>query len=84
FSARRSIYESRELVLPGTPEELGAFVGEALGGAPWTLQVTLPRAHLSLSPPELLQRLYNRINNDLLLWDPAGPAPCQGPAPSAD
>ncbi|XP_058280279.1 autophagy-related protein 2 homolog A-like [Hirundo rustica] len=84
FSARRSIYESRELVLPGTPEELGAFMGEALGGAPWTLQVTLPRAHLSLSPPELLQRLYNRINNDLLLWDPAGPAPCQGPAPSAD
>ncbi|NWV44471.1 ATG2A protein, partial [Grantiella picta] len=60
FSARRSIYESHELVLPGTPEELGEFVGGALGGAPWTLQVTLPRAHLSLSPPELLQRLYNR------------------------
>ncbi|XP_058678326.1 basic proline-rich protein-like [Ammospiza caudacuta] len=34
FSARRSIYESHELVLPGTPEELGAFVGGALGGGP--------------------------------------------------
>ncbi|XP_066064193.1 autophagy-related protein 2 homolog A-like [Chamaea fasciata] len=84
FSARRSIYESHELVLPGTPEELGAFVGGAVGGAPWTLQVTLPRAHLSLSPPELLQRLYNRINNDLLLWDPAGPAFSESPAPSSD
>ncbi|NWW77771.1 ATG2B protein, partial [Climacteris rufus] len=73
-----------QLVLPGTPEELGAFMGGALGGAPWSLHLMLPRAHLSLSPPELLQRLYNRINNDLLLWDPAAPTPSEDPVPSTD
>ncbi|XP_053857788.1 basic proline-rich protein-like [Vidua macroura] len=35
----------------GPPRSWGAFVGGALGGAPWSLQVTLPRAHLSLTPP---------------------------------
>ncbi|XP_049648614.1 autophagy-related protein 2 homolog A isoform X2 [Accipiter gentilis] len=82
FSARRSIYESHELVLPGTPEELEAFVGGALGGAPCTLRLTLPRAHLCLRPPELAQRLYNRINNDLLLWEPTSPAPSEDPTPT--
>ncbi|XP_030331315.1 autophagy-related protein 2 homolog A-like [Strigops habroptila] len=82
FSAQRSIYESHELVLPGTPQELGAFVGGALGGAPCSLRLALPRAHLSLRPPALLQRLYSRIN-ELLLWEPAGPAPSGDHAPSA-
>ncbi|XP_033927740.1 autophagy-related protein 2 homolog A-like [Melopsittacus undulatus] len=69
------------LVLPGTPPELEAFVGGALGGAPCSLRLTLPRAHLRLRPPALLQRLYSRIN-ELLLWEPAGPAPSGSHTPS--
>ena len=49
-----------QLVLPGSPEEMGGFVGGALGGSWCALQLRLPCAHLRLSPPQLLQRLYNR------------------------
>ncbi|KAB1251445.1 Autophagy-related protein 2-like protein A [Camelus dromedarius] len=80
FSSKRTMYETEEMVIPGDTEEMRAFQNRALALSRCSLEVVLPSAHVFLPSKEVYESLYNRINNDLLLWEPADLLPSPGPA----
>ncbi|XP_059566161.1 autophagy-related protein 2 homolog A isoform X1 [Myotis daubentonii] len=82
FSSKRTMYETEEMVIPGDPEEMRAFQSRALALSRCSLEVVLPSAHVFLPSKEVYESLYNRINNDLLMWEPADllPTPASAPA----
>ncbi|XP_036286351.1 autophagy-related protein 2 homolog A isoform X2 [Pipistrellus kuhlii] len=81
FSSRRTMYEAEEMVIPGDPEEMRAFQSRALALSRCSLEVVLPSAHVFLPSKEVYESVYNRINNDLLMWEPADlfPSPAAQP-----
>ncbi|OWK17105.1 hypothetical protein Celaphus_00013306 [Cervus elaphus hippelaphus] len=80
FSSKRTMYETEEMVIPGDPEEMRAFQNRALALSRCSLEVILPAAHVFLPSKEVYESLYNRINNDLLMWEPADLLPAPAPA----
>ncbi|ELK13375.1 Autophagy-related protein 2 like protein A [Pteropus alecto] len=80
FSSKRTMYETEEMVIPGDPEEMRTFQSRALALSRCSLEVVLPSAHIFLPSKEVYESLYNRINNGLLLWEPADLLPA---APTA-
>lgn len=80
FSSKRTMYETEEMVIPGDSEEMRAFQSRALALSRCSLEVVLPSAHVFLPSKEVYESLYNRINNDLLMWEPADLVPTPEPA----
>ncbi|XP_027436314.1 autophagy-related protein 2 homolog A isoform X1 [Zalophus californianus] len=80
FSSKRTMYETEEMVIPGDPEEMRTFQSRALALSRCSLEVLLPSAHIFLPSKEVYESLYNRINNDLLMWEPADLLPTPDPA----
>ncbi|XP_019810546.2 autophagy-related protein 2 homolog A isoform X2 [Bos indicus] len=80
FSSKRTMYETEEMVIPGDPEEMRTFQTRALALSRCSLEVILPAAHIFLPSKEAYESLYNRINNDLLMWEPADLLPAPAPA----
>ncbi|XP_042637474.1 autophagy-related protein 2 homolog A [Orycteropus afer afer] len=80
FSSKRTMYETEEMVIPGDPEEMRAFQNRTLALSRCSLEVTLPSAHVFLPSKEVYESIYNRINNDLLMWEPADLLPTPGPS----
>ncbi|XP_036114200.1 autophagy-related protein 2 homolog A isoform X1 [Molossus molossus] len=80
FSSKRTMFETEELVIPGDPEEMRTFQSRALAQSRCSLEVVLPSAHVFLPSKEVYESLYNRINNDLLMWEPADLLPASAPA----
>uniref|UniRef100_A0A8C0MM11 Autophagy related 2A n=1 Tax=Canis lupus familiaris TaxID=9615 RepID=A0A8C0MM11_CANLF len=85
FSSKRTMYETEEMVIPGDPEEMRTFQSRALALSRCSLEVVLPSTHIFLPSKEVYESLYNRINNDLLMWEPADllPAPDTAAHPPA-
>ncbi|XP_076971909.1 autophagy-related protein 2 homolog A isoform X2 [Tamandua tetradactyla] len=79
FSSRRTMYETEEMVIPGDPEEMRTFQNRTLALSRCSLEVILPSAHIFLPSKEVYESIYNRINNDLLMWEPADLFPTPGP-----
>ncbi|XP_021120271.1 autophagy-related protein 2 homolog A isoform X3 [Heterocephalus glaber] len=79
FSSKRTMYETEEMVIPGDPEEMRTFQHRTLALSRCSLEVTLPSAHVFLPSKEIYESIYNRINNDLLMWEPADLFPTPGP-----
>lgn len=71
FSSKRTMYETEEMVIPGDPEEMRTFQSRTLAMSRCTLDVIMPNAHIFLPSKEVYESIYNRINNDLLMWEPA-------------
>ncbi|XP_027712054.1 autophagy-related protein 2 homolog A isoform X1 [Vombatus ursinus] len=82
FSSKRTMYETEEMVIPGDPEEMGQFQSRTLALSRCSLELTLPSAHIFLPSKEVYESIYNRINNDLLMWEPGELLPDLGPAAS--
>ncbi|XP_044537960.1 autophagy-related protein 2 homolog A [Gracilinanus agilis] len=82
FSSKRTMYETEEMVIPGDPEEMGEFQSRTLALSRCSLELTLPNAHIFLPSKEVYESIYNRINNDLLMWEPGDLLPDLGPAAS--
>lgn len=82
FSSKRTMYETEEMVIPGDPEEMKAFQNRALALSRCSLEVVLPSTHVFLPSKEVYESLYNRINNDLLMWEPADLLPAPVPSPA--
>ncbi|XP_059959297.1 autophagy-related protein 2 homolog A isoform X2 [Mesoplodon densirostris] len=82
FSSKRTMYETEEMVIPGDAEEMRTFQSRALALSRCSLEVVLPGAHVFLPSKEVYESLYNRINNDLLMWEPADLLPTPAPAPA--
>uniref|UniRef100_A0A674I7F8 Autophagy related 2A n=1 Tax=Terrapene triunguis TaxID=2587831 RepID=A0A674I7F8_9SAUR len=84
FSSKRTMYETEEMVIPGDPEEMADFQAKTVAASQYALEVTLPSVHIFLPSKEIYESIYNRINNDLLMWEPASPFLCSsGPAGGA-
>ncbi|XP_027264310.1 autophagy-related protein 2 homolog A isoform X6 [Cricetulus griseus] len=71
FSSKRTMYETEEMVIPGDPEEMRTFQSQTLAMSHCTVDVIMPSAHIFLPSKEVYESIYNRINNDLLMWEPA-------------
>ncbi|GCC18562.1 hypothetical protein chiPu_0022103 [Chiloscyllium punctatum] len=63
------------MVIPGDPEEMAQFQSQTLATSQYVLELTLPALHLLFPSKEFYESIYNRINNDLLMWAPAAPSP---------
>ncbi|NP_001395210.1 autophagy-related protein 2 homolog A isoform 3 [Mus musculus] len=80
FSSKRTMYETEEMVIPGDPEEMRTFQSRTLALSRCTLDVIMPSAHIFLPSKEVYESIYNRINNDLLMWEPADLLPTSSAA----
>uniref|UniRef100_S4RCB8 Autophagy related 2B n=1 Tax=Petromyzon marinus TaxID=7757 RepID=S4RCB8_PETMA len=77
FSSRRVMFDNEEMVMPGDAAEMLEFQEKAMGDSHFVLELTLPNLNVMLPSKAFYERLYNRINNNLLLWEPAAPLPLE-------
>uniref|UniRef100_A0A6J0TYM4 Autophagy-related protein 2 homolog B isoform X1 n=1 Tax=Pogona vitticeps TaxID=103695 RepID=A0A6J0TYM4_9SAUR len=77
FSSRRVMFENEEMVMPGDVMEMTEFQDKAISNSHYVLELTLPNVYLTLPNKSFYEKLYNRINNDLLLWEPTAPSPVE-------
>ncbi|CAB1330898.1 unnamed protein product, partial [Coregonus sp. 'balchen'] len=68
FSSRRVMYEN---------EEMTEFQEKTMSNSRFILELCLPNVQLSLPNKAFYEKLHNRINNDLLLWEPNAPSPVE-------
>ncbi|XP_059053209.1 autophagy-related protein 2 homolog A isoform X2 [Achroia grisella] len=59
-----------ELIVPGTDEEMAEFTTSAIENSSIHLEFNLPVLSLQLESKQIYEIIYNRINSDLLLWEP--------------
>lgn len=59
------------LVIPGDKRELANFCDFAFRNSIFKIKIDIPVANLQLRSKHLYEVLYNRVNSDLLLWQPA-------------
>ncbi|XP_006735847.1 autophagy-related protein 2 homolog B [Leptonychotes weddellii] len=77
FSSRRVMFENEQMVMPGDPVEMTEFQDKAISNSHYVLELTLPSIHVTLPNKSFYEKLYNRIFNDLLLWEPTAPSPVE-------
>ncbi|XP_074042301.1 autophagy-related 2 isoform X2 [Leptinotarsa decemlineata] len=67
--------DSGELLLPGEKHEIENFMKSAIASSKFQIEIVLPIVTAQLTSKHSFEKLYNRINNDLLLWTPSAPKP---------
>uniref|UniRef100_A0A8B9M0D8 Autophagy related 2B n=1 Tax=Astyanax mexicanus TaxID=7994 RepID=A0A8B9M0D8_ASTMX len=77
FSSRRVMYENEEMVIPGDVVEMTEFQEKTMSNSRYILELAFPNVQLSLPNKAFYEKLHNRINNDLLLWEPTAPSPVE-------
>uniref|UniRef100_A0A672MZU1 Autophagy related 2B n=1 Tax=Sinocyclocheilus grahami TaxID=75366 RepID=A0A672MZU1_SINGR len=77
FSSRRVMYENEEMVIPGDVVEMTEFQEKTMSNSLYILELLFPNVQLSLPNKGFYEKLHNRINNDLLLWEPTAPSPVE-------
>ncbi|XP_037396470.1 autophagy-related protein 2 homolog A isoform X3 [Pygocentrus nattereri] len=77
FSSNRTMFETEEMVIPADPEEMKEFQSQCVAQCQYVVDITLPVAYILFPSKEAFQSIYNRINNDLLMWEP----PLSPPSP---
>ncbi|XP_046401930.1 autophagy-related protein 2 homolog B isoform X2 [Ischnura elegans] len=66
--------ESEELIIPGDKQEMSDFIDQASHNSRFKLDINLPCTTMQLSSKHFYEVLYNRINTDLMLWEPSAPS----------
>uniref|UniRef100_A0A3P8RJN2 Autophagy related 2B n=1 Tax=Amphiprion percula TaxID=161767 RepID=A0A3P8RJN2_AMPPE len=77
FSSRRVMYENEEMVIPGDVAEMTEFQEKTMNNSRFVLELYFPNVQLVLPSKAFYEKLHNRINNDLLLWEPTAPSPVE-------
>ncbi|XP_063895892.1 autophagy-related protein 2 homolog A [Helicoverpa armigera] len=62
--------QEEELIVPGNDEEMSEFTSSSVELSAIHLEFILPILSLQLESKQLYEIIYNRINSDLLLWEP--------------
>lgn len=89
FSSKRVVHESdtphsrqqasdgatEELIIPGDRTEMNNFIEYSIRSSRVRLDLFVPTLSLQLVSKHVYELLYNRINSDLLLWEPSAPKP---------
>ncbi|XP_014232573.1 autophagy-related protein 2 homolog A [Trichogramma pretiosum] len=65
--------ESEELIIPGNRQEMNEFIEEGTRNVRIQLEIGLPCASVQIPSKHLYELIYNRLNTDLLLWEPSAP-----------
>ncbi|KAJ8309402.1 hypothetical protein KUTeg_014276 [Tegillarca granosa] len=73
---------SEEMIMPGDRAEILEFQEKSVGNTLMVVELVLPFVNLFLPSKHFFEVLYNRLNNDLLLWEPMAPSPLQTQDPS--
>uniref|UniRef100_A0A7N6ANQ9 Autophagy related 2A n=1 Tax=Anabas testudineus TaxID=64144 RepID=A0A7N6ANQ9_ANATE len=81
FSSNRTMFETEEMVIPADPEEMHQFQEQCVAQCQCAVDITLPLAYILLPSKQAFQSIYNRINNDLLMWEPPPPPPPSAHSP---
>ncbi|KAK1904191.1 Autophagy-related protein 2 like A [Dissostichus eleginoides] len=74
FSSNRTMFETEEMVIPADPEEMRQFQAQCVAQCQCAVDIHLPLAYILLPSKQAFQSFYNRINNDLLMWEPPPPS----------
>ncbi|XP_061598995.1 autophagy-related protein 2 homolog B-like [Cololabis saira] len=77
FSSRRVMYENEEMIIPGDVAEMTEFQEKTMNNSRFILELCFPNVQLLLPSKPFYEKLHNRINNDLLLWEPTAPSPVE-------
>ncbi|KAG7510053.1 hypothetical protein JOB18_012075 [Solea senegalensis] len=77
FSSRRVMYENEEMIIPGDVAEMTEFQEKTMSNSRFILELCFPNVQLALPSKTFYEKLHNRINNDLLLWEPTAPSPVE-------
>lgn len=75
FSQKKVMYNEKEIIMPGDAKEVSDFADHAISTSHVYLLIKLPAVNIFLESHSFFENLYNRINNDILLWEPAAPKP---------
>ncbi|XP_071783211.2 autophagy-related protein 2 homolog A [Centroberyx gerrardi] len=81
FSSNRTMFETEEMVIPADPEEMCQFQAQCVAQCQCAMDISLPLAYILLPSKQAFQSIYNRINNDLLMWEPPPPPPPSAHSP---
>ncbi|XP_059157268.1 autophagy-related protein 2 homolog A-like [Physella acuta] len=73
LSFNESVPVNDEMVMPGDTAELRQFRDECLARTCLSVDITVPSVTAFIHSREFLELLYNRFNNDLLMWEPQPP-----------
>ncbi|KAF3693991.1 Autophagy-related protein 2 -like protein A [Channa argus] len=79
FSSNRTMFETEEMVIPADPEEMSQFQAQCVSQCQCAVDISLPLAYILLPSKQAFQSIYNRINNDLLMWEPPPPPSAYSP-----
>ncbi|KAJ0049937.1 hypothetical protein NL108_005250 [Boleophthalmus pectinirostris] len=75
FSSNRTMFETEEMVIPADAEEMKQFQAQSVAHCQCAVDISLPLVYILLPSKQAFQSIYNRINNDLLMWEPPPPPP---------
>lgn len=81
FSSNRTMFETEEMVIPADQEEMLQFQEQCVAQSQCAVDISLPLAYILLPSKQAFQSIYNRINNDLLMWEPPPPPPPSAHSP---
>ncbi|ELU17929.1 hypothetical protein CAPTEDRAFT_154368 [Capitella teleta] len=77
FSTKRVMYDNEELVMPGDRKEMADFQDKSLSSTLMSFEMNFPNINVILPEKDLFETLYNRLLDDLVLWEPLAPAPLE-------
>uniref|UniRef100_A0A667ZPJ6 Autophagy related 2A n=1 Tax=Myripristis murdjan TaxID=586833 RepID=A0A667ZPJ6_9TELE len=83
FSSNRTMFETEEMVIPADAEEMCQFQAQGVAQCQCAMDISLPLAYVLLPSKQAFQSIYNRISNDLLMWEPPPPPPPSAHSPHA-
>ena len=67
--------------MPATKTEMAEFSSAAVKNTRTLLELNIPIVTAFLPSKNFFEMLYNRLLNDLVLWEPAAPTPIDAPVP---
>lgn len=62
-----------QLIIPGDKHEIEEFIQSSSSCCRTKVEIFLPTLSLHLKSKHIYELIYNRINSDLLLWEPSAP-----------
>ncbi|CAG0883695.1 unnamed protein product [Darwinula stevensoni] len=65
--------DGEELVVPSDKAELDAFIERTLSNCQYHIDLSIPSLTLFFPSKKFYELIYNRLNTDLLMWEPAAP-----------
>ncbi|XP_065067241.1 autophagy-related protein 2 homolog B-like [Rhopilema esculentum] len=77
FSANPAMFEKEELVMPGSIPEMNSFQDIASSSSKFFVSLSFPDLQLNLHEKSVFELIYNRLFNDLLMWEPSVPSPLE-------